>query len=273
MMRFAFLLATLLLTSLPAIAADKESAYDRVIRTGTLRCGYGIFPPMILKDPNSGEVTGIFADVMREIGKAAGLKVEFVEEVDWGAIPAALQSRKIDAMCAGMWATAKRGKFIAFSDPVFFSTMRAYAKADDTRFDNNPAALDNPAVRLSVNDGDASLEIADRLFPKAERVYKTQMAGEDFMLMNVATGKADVTFTAPSIAAAFAKANPGKLREVPMDKPLSLYANVIGVDIREQELRDLLNAAVTELRHNGAIEAIFRKHGPEAQKEFPLSPP
>jgi polar amino acid transport system substrate-binding protein len=273
MTRFVTLLALLMLAASPAFAAGKESAYDRVIRTGTLRCGYGVFPPMILKDPNSGEINGIFADVMRAVGKAADLKIEFVEEVDWGAIPAALQAGRIDAMCASMWETARRGKFVAFTDPVFYSTMRAFARADDKRFDNNPAALNEPAVKLSVNDGDASLEIADRDFPRAQRVYKTQMAGEDFLLMNVASGKADATFTAPSIVTAFSKTNPGKLREIPMDKPLSVYANVIGVDIHEHELRSLLNSAIAELRYNGTIAKIFDKYGPEAKKEFPLSPP
>lgn len=53
-----------LLMAFPAFAAEKESSYDRVMRTRTLRCGYGIFQPMIMKDPNTRKISGIFVDIM-----------------------------------------------------------------------------------------------------------------------------------------------------------------------------------------------------------------
>lgn len=259
-----------LLMAFPAFAAEKESSYDRVMRTGTLRCGYGIFQPMIMKDPNTGKISGIFADIMEEIGKAADIKVEFVEEVDWGQIPQALQSGKIDAMCAGMWGTAKRGKSLAFSKPLFLSVAEAYARYDDKRFDHNLAAINNANVTLSINDGDVSQEIADRMFPMAKRVSKIQMAGEDFLLMNVVTKKADVTFTTPSIAKAYIKHNPKSLRQIPFDRPLGINRNVIGVDIHETELIRMLDVAVEELQYNGVIDQIFARYDPAVTSDFRL---
>ena len=34
----------------------QESAYDRVLRTGELRCGYAFWPKVFMKDPQTGEV-------------------------------------------------------------------------------------------------------------------------------------------------------------------------------------------------------------------------
>ena len=31
----------------------KESAYDRVLRTGVLKCGYSVWPPYYTQDPNT----------------------------------------------------------------------------------------------------------------------------------------------------------------------------------------------------------------------------
>ena len=270
LMRKLCLLAALIVL-IPWGEAYAESVYDRVIKTQELRCGYGIFPPMVLKDPNTGEISGIFVDLMKEIGYTSGLKVEFTEEIDWGQIAEALKSQRIDAFCSGMWGTAKRGKDIAFSSPLFYSVTKAYGRINDTRFDHNPAAMNDPAVRLSVNEGDVSEDIARRFFPNAEKVYKTPMTGEEFTFMNVTSHKADIAFTAPSTAKSFIRNNPGSLREIPLKKPLSVNQNVIGVDIHERELQNLLNAAVTDIKNNGVIKEVFERYGPDVTEDFMLN--
>jgi ABC-type amino acid transport substrate-binding protein len=256
---------------LPA-RAQAETAYERVIKTGTLRCGYGVFEPMVMRDANTGALSGIFYDLMQEIAKVSGLKVEFVEEIDWGQITEALKSGKIDAHCAGMWGTGKRGTVMAFSDPLFYGVAAAAVRVDDNRFDNNIEAMNDAAVRLSINDGDVSEDIANRMFPKAQRVAKPQNSGEEYLLMNVVTNKADASFTAPSIVRAFIEKNPNTLKFVPMKiGTLGINQHVIGVEIHEQELQDLLNAAVAELKNNGVIERIFAKYPAEQTADFILN--
>ena len=45
----------------------KESTYERVIRTGEIRCAYAVYEPPLIKDPNTGKLSGIFYDVMEEV--------------------------------------------------------------------------------------------------------------------------------------------------------------------------------------------------------------
>lgn len=265
-----FILTTALLAGIAgtADATEKNSIYDNVIKTNTLRCGYGIFPPFVEKDPNSGKIYGAVPDIMDEIGKALGIKIEYTEEIDWGQIAAALQSGRIDAMCAGMWGTAERGRVMAFAGPLYFTTLEAYVRADDQRFDNNAGRINQSDITIATNDGDVTEEIADTLFPKAQRFAKVQLAGEEFLLMNVMTGKADVTFTAPSIAAAFIEKNPGKLRQVPLEKPIRVYKNVIGIDIHEQALWHMLNNAIEQLHNSGSLDLILDKYQKNAPDMF-----
>jgi polar amino acid transport system substrate-binding protein len=260
MKKLILALAVLTIFVSPAFADTKETAYERVLRTGTLRCGYGIFEPQTMKDPNTGAFTGAFVDVMQGLGKELNIKIEYTEEVDWGQIAEALSSGRIDAFCPGMWGTAKRGAHIAFTTPVYYSTLEAFVRADDKRFDNNKAAINDPSVTISMNEGDVSEEIADRFFPKAKRFAKGAVSGEAFLLMNVAAKKADVTFTAPSIAATYMRNNPNSLRQVPFDTPILVYPNVIGVDIHEHELVSMLNAGITQLENNGLIGEILAKY-------------
>ncbi|MCB1556441.1 MAG: hypothetical protein KDJ15_03915, partial [Alphaproteobacteria bacterium] len=40
-----------------------DSGYDRVMRTGTIRCGYIAFPPYLMQDLNTGEFSGLAYDL------------------------------------------------------------------------------------------------------------------------------------------------------------------------------------------------------------------
>ena len=100
-----------------------ETAYERVVRTNTLRCAYAIYPPFLGKDPNTGKLSGFMPDMMAEFERASGFKIEWGPEIDWGNIGMTLQSGKADAFCAGMFLTPKRGHVIAGSIPVMFSSM------------------------------------------------------------------------------------------------------------------------------------------------------
>ena len=64
-----------LVLSLPAFAADapKESVFDRVVRTGTLRCGYNFWEPGLVYDEKKQHLWGFYYDVMQEFEKESGI--------------------------------------------------------------------------------------------------------------------------------------------------------------------------------------------------------
>ena len=45
---------------------------EQIIRTGVIRAAYAIYPPASIKDPNTGELSGIFIDVLEEVAKNLG---------------------------------------------------------------------------------------------------------------------------------------------------------------------------------------------------------
>jgi ABC-type amino acid transport substrate-binding protein len=81
-MKKLFLCLIILMYSGISFAEEgKESAFDRILRTQTIRCGYVVYPPSIIKDPNTGRLSGIFYDITEKMGERLNLKIEWTEEV------------------------------------------------------------------------------------------------------------------------------------------------------------------------------------------------
>lgn len=59
-MKKIILVFLLVIISLPAWAGDDGSVYDRIMRTGTIRCGYGLWSVYLNKDPNTGKMGEIY---------------------------------------------------------------------------------------------------------------------------------------------------------------------------------------------------------------------
>lgn len=270
-MRFfiAALLFAFLLTP-PAFAVEKESAYDRVLKTGTLRCAYGVWEPGVMRDPNTGKFSGLIYDLVQEMGKALNLKIEYNLEVDWASIHTALQAGKADAHCAGVWATPARGRQLAFSDPISFLPAVAFVKAGDKRFDNNMDLVNSPDITIAIIDDDVSAEIAAQDYPKAKTFSIPQLSPVEGLMLAVATGKADITFDGPNRFEAFSRTNPGKIRMVPTPRPIRIFPNSIAVDIHEQELQDMLNTALHQMQDNGTFDRLKKNYGKQYPVDFLL---
>ncbi|MGE4351193.1 MAG: substrate-binding periplasmic protein [Bdellovibrionales bacterium] len=240
------------------VTADR--AMERVMRTGTIRCGYASAAPLVIIDPSTKALSGIGHDLIEAMGKALNLKVEWTEEIGWGTFPAALENGRIDAFCVGAWPSAARARQIAQTEPFSYQPYYAYVRVDDARFDGHAEAMNDPAVRLSVMDGDTSQIIARSDFPKAQTVSLTEMANPSEMLLNVANGKTDVAFIDPAFMGRFEKTNPGKLRRIEGIAPLRVSGNVFFIAQGEDKLRQMLNTALTEQLTSGAVEKILRRY-------------
>jgi ABC-type amino acid transport substrate-binding protein len=258
---------------LPAVKS--ETAYQRVMRTGVLRCAYGIWEPCVMHDPNTGQFSGIVYDIMEEAGKALNLKIDYTLEVPWDSIGIALQTGKADAHCAGVFATPARGRVMAFSNPLFYSRAEAYARANDNRFDYNLERINQPDIKVALSDDDITTEIYRNDFPQAKKYELAQFCPFEELFLAVATKKADVTFNGPTRLNTFEKGYPGKIKIIPTKHPLRIYPNAIAVDIKEEELLHVLNTAISQMIDNGKIDQLVAKYRSKYDMSFliPVSSP
>jgi len=258
-------LLTVKFSGSPMTSSTGHSVYDKVVSSGTIRACYVVYPPDSIKDPNTGKLSGVFVDVLNKAAENMGLKVDWNAEVGWGELIEALNSNRCDVVGSGIWSNSARGKSSEFTVPVFYSAINAYVRADDYRFDSNVKIANNQNYKIATIDGETAQLIAKRQFPNAQTVQLPQLTDVSQMLLNVVDKKADMTFIEPTVANAFMKSNPGKIKNVSASHPVAVYGNVILVKKGEFEIKSSLDNAINELLSNGYVDDVLNQY----QKDYP----
>lgn len=244
--------------------AKLETAYERVIRTNTLRCGYGTWEPGVYRDSKTGLMTGLFVELIEAVGRLNGLTIEWTTEVDWGQISQALRAGKIDAFCAGMAGDAARGKVLAYTTPLSYWRFDVLVRADDTRFPASEiiaaSTLNNPNYSTAYTEGDVLETIAKNELPQVKGVPLPPLGTPADNLMNVVTGKTDFVIFPKVMFQGYDKQNPNKLRYLRIEPPLKVYGNVIAVEIHELQLQQMLNAGIRELANSAIYQDIMTRY-------------
>lgn len=243
------------------------TAYQSVMDTKVLRCGYASLPPFITVAPDGG-IQGPTYDIMNEVGKRLGLSVEWSEETGYGQIPAGLQAGRFDAFCGVLWATTIRASAILFTKPTHYMPVYACVRGDTTEYDTDTSALNAPDKKFSVYDGDISKQLTEVLFPQAQLLAVSPMATAGEWMEQVATGKADAISTCDKVFFdAYNKTNPGKVKIAAPDKPLTHVQVVFGLPMGENNLKAMIDQALFEMTADGTIARIFNDQlGAEARE-------
>ncbi len=242
-----------------ACPARAGEVYDRVMESGKVRCGYFTWPPFLEKDVNTGEMSGIVVDVIEEIGRRLDLEVEWTEEVSFAAMFEGFRTGRYDVMCGPVSPTPARARVSDFTMTLGFGAEYLYARADDTRFDNNLAAINDPAVKFASFDGEYSAVIAQEEFPKAQNVSIPHLSEPSQLLLAVTTGKADVTATDPVIGLAFIRNNPDKLKVIE-GGPVRFVPFAFGLPVGDYELKRLIDITIEDLHINGFIDRAYQQN-------------
>jgi ABC-type amino acid transport substrate-binding protein len=262
MMKRALFLFLLLVMALPAYAQEKTGTLDQVTKSGTIRAAYLVYPPYFQKDTATGEMSGIFYDLMMAIGKISDTKIEWTEEVGYEQIFSGLDTNRYDVFAGGLWAGAKRSKAGYFSVPVYYDSILAWGRAGDTRFDKNLDAANNENISIAVVDGAMEDIIAQSSYPLAKRNSLPAMSPYKMNLINVMEKKADLTFAEPTVVHDFMKSNPGKLKELNGGKPVRIFGVSLVTKRGEDDFKHFIDAGIEELAYSGEIEKILNKYEP-----------
>lgn len=250
----------LCLACFPAIAAEKETVFDRVMKSGVLRCGYWVAPPIIMKDPNTGKLSGAYVEYIESMAKNLDLKIDWAGEINLSTYLQDINQGKFDAECGTGWPNALRGKFVEYTRPIGYLPMYAYAKAGNTSFDKNLNNINNADVRYSGHDGGTNSLVHDKFFPESQLVSIIGDAPATEPLDMIKFGKADVTTVTSFEGNEYIKQNPDSIRRV-LSEPIRLIPISMSIGAGEFRLLNMLNTATEEMIHDGSLEKIFEKYG------------
>jgi polar amino acid transport system substrate-binding protein len=250
-----------------------NSAYEKVVSSKTIRCGYVPYPPGLVKDPNTGAITGIFAEALEASAKDLGYTIKWSEEVGWGTMIEGLNAGRYDAVCSPVWANSTRAQFAEFTNPIYYSGIGVYVRADDRRFDGSLSAINSDGITLATIDGEMTSIIADQDYPNAKRVALPQNSDVSQVLLNVINRKADVTFVEPYIAEEFMRSNPGTLRNLVPARPVRVFANGAMVAKGNYRLKGLMDAMIVESVNSGRADRTVAKYDIGQGTFYPVAIP
>jgi ABC-type amino acid transport substrate-binding protein len=244
-----------------AKAADKLDTYDRIVKSGTIVCGYFPWPGFAEKNVNTGELSGIQIDAVNQAFATLDLKVEW-KEVIIGAQVEDLTNGKVDAVCLDAPFVMSAGKFVEYSNPFYGSKAVVYARTDEQRF-TKLSDLNNETVRFSGIDGDFSMDLAQRLFPKAKMISMPGTTDPTQLFVNLTTRKADVLLTDPMSFQLFEKSNPNQLKGLFAGKAIGVYKIVASVRKGDFKTLGLINQAIDNAASFGITDAVLNKFDPD----------
>jgi polar amino acid transport system substrate-binding protein len=194
------------LSTSAAFAQTTEGYWQGVQKAGTLRCGAAVAPPYVMRDPASGEYSGFYADLCRELADVLKVKPQFVDTT-WDNIVAGLQAGKWDVSLA-LNRTPPRAMAVQFSTPAMeYQISLAYNK-------NNPkipagaksvADIDKEGVTLAVMSGTAQDKAISAAVKKATVL---RLPGNDETRLAAMSKRADILVDASDTNLLFTQSNP-----------------------------------------------------------------
>ena len=216
------------------------------------------YPPYESVD-ESGEFVGFDMDLIREVGKRMGVKVE-IKDMAFDSLIAAVQEGKIDAVIAAIQYTPERDEKVDFSIPYHYPTDSFLVAADSDITIEKPqdAAAYNVGVQTGTtheawvlkNLVEPGLMPEDRLF-RYERV--------DQAALDLQAGRIDVLIINTDPALELSKKMGLKIALTTTE--LAVGGQSIAIPEGATELKAKLDEILTQLKEEGFIDELLKKWG------------
>lgn len=240
----------------PALA----QALERLLDTRQIRCSYIDYAPFVMKDPNTGKLSGIFYDLTQKIGEIADLDMQWRTETTIGTFTEDLRLGKYDVFAGGLWPEAKQAKAVNYSLPAFYSVLGVYVRNDDRRFDGHPDKLNDTTYRIATIDGEMSQIVQRSDFPKASVLSLPDTTDIAMLAESVKLGKADATIIEKAVANLYMQHNPGTLRNLTDSQPIRIFENTWAFAHGAPRLKAVLDTAVKELLFGGYVDKVLARY-------------
>jgi cyclohexadienyl dehydratase len=248
---FTALAAFLLL--LGSAQAQQPSRLDDIVKRGTLRVGMtGDYLPFTFLDKATQKFRGFDVDMAEALGKALGVKVEYVQTA-WPQLTGDFEADKFDIAMGGISITLDRQKKGMFSTPIMREGKTPIARCADKDKYATLSDIDRSGVRVIVNPGGTNERFARAHVKNTEiRVYNDNVTIFD----QIAKGDADLMMTDASETRYQQKLHAGVLCAVHPDQPFDFAEKAYWLQ-RDAALKDFVDQWLHIAREDGSFRKIY----------------
>lgn len=253
----ALIIALWAVTKSPkAISSPSEDTFAKVLRTNNLTICYATWPPSVIKDPNTGELSGFLIEAIKRIAEDAGLKLSYVES-SWGGFSADINSGKCDAGVAGFYPMINRSTAVAFTHPFYFAGNNGVVKAGDNRF-KAIEDLNRADLKIAVIQGEYADIYAKKYLAKAQLLVLEASADNTAPLVAVSSGQADAGLIMDDVVKSYAKTHPEVKALFAQPYSVTPISWVTRKD--DQQLLNFLVNGINYLEAAGELDALAKKY-------------
>ena len=252
---FSLLIASLLLSACGSASSDH---LDAIKKAGVIKVGTSAdYAPFEYID-NSGNKTGFDIDLMTEIARQMGVKLEWVD-MPFDSLIAGVQGGKIDAAIASMNYTDERAKKVTFTDQ-YYTLEDSFVVAAIFK-DQIKSAEDVAKYKVGVQTGstqDAWLTdnlVKTNKLPLANLFYYDR---SDQTALDLAAGRIDILMS-DSAPVDFMVKQTGGLKVV-YKALLSSGPVNIALPLGDTSTVKAINDILKTLKENGFINSLVQKY-------------
>src|ERR671918_1816908 len=224
------------------------------VEQGRLTVGSDIpFPPFEFRE--GGELTGFDVELVEEMANRLDLRVRWVDTA-FDTIFTQLAAGRFDVVASATTITPERDEQINFTDPYYLAQQALTVNTEETPDIRSVDDLDEGDV-VAVQAGTTGEAWArENLEPEGARIRSFPEAGDTYTALE-AGSVTGVFFDEPS-AISEAEARPA-LEVVEKIDTGEQYG--FGVDPNNQELLEVLNGVLQEIKDDGTYEEIYGRFG------------
>ena len=206
------------------------------------------YPPFEYLDED-GNVAGFDIDLMNEISKIIGKKIEIKDMTFDGLIPA-LEAKTIDIIIAGMTVNESKKKIMNFSVP-YYEVRQNIIVLDNNIDITNLSSLNNKRVAVVLGYR------ADNILSTNESVTLERYNRTADTILALQSGKVDAAVMDSPVAIGYVKNNDGlKIVETYSD----IQELAIGFRKKDVQLTEDVNNAMKILQTNGVYDSLLEKY-------------
>jgi cyclohexadienyl dehydratase len=237
-----------------AAHAQQQTRLEAIVKRGTLRVGMtGDYAPFSAFDPATSTFRGFDVDMADGLGKALGVKIEYVRTA-WPQLTQDFEADRFDIAMGGISITPERASKGSFSAPIMQEGKTPIARCKDLGKFETLADIDRAGTRVIVNPGGTNERFARANIKNAEiRVYPDNVTIFD----EIAKGKADLMITDASETRYQQKLHPGELCAVHPDQPFDRAQKAYWLQ-RDAELKSFVDGWLKGAVDDGRFARIYR---------------
>lgn len=236
---------------------DPKSVLAKLKKGEALQVGYAQTPVWFFKDARSGELRGVYKELVDILARDLEMTVNW-HEVTFANATVGLRRGDFDLFGSSAVYTVPRGLVSNFVGPLWSKGSLAIIRKADAAKYKTIADLNSPDVTFSVNAGASEEQRIPLLFPRAK---VSAVSGQQALAAEpVRTGRATVYVTGDSDAIVLAKRNASWAQIIDVDNPFDKRPNTWLIRHGDIAWKNFLDSWANAMTVNGEVQRLFDKY-------------